>query len=622
MGKIVLLEEHVANQIAAGEVVERPASIVKELVENSIDAGSTRIEISVIDGGLSEITVSDNGSGMDPDDAVIAFERHATSKISNAADLENITTLGFRGEALPSIAAVSRLTLRTRTAGSISGTGLVIEGGNMLECYETGAPQGTQITVKDLFFNTPARKKHMRTPNVEAGHVSDVVNKFAMGYPGISFQLKSNGRIILKTTVNGSLRDSIASVYGTDMARNMLALEASKGITTLQGYIGKPSLSRASRSHQTVYINGRFVRNRIICEAVEKAYHGMLMNGRHPVFVIRITLNPSEVDVNVHPAKTEVRLLDRLDLPGFITEEVSRVLGSNRLIPAAVISRKSPAGIKPETPFQASWEPEYTTPAADPGKISEIPELEYRAEAAASIPLTPAEPKTATEPETVLEPETAAEPEAAVEPETAARDTVVDPEPVFPWLRPLGQINATFIAARGTDGMYLIDQHAAHERILYEKFMERPEEFTVSEQLLFPVTLELTHQEVQVLNDNIVTLADLGFIVEHFGGDSFIIRAIPAATVKYGAKEIFLDLLDYFSHNRYKISGKALKEKLLITMACKSAIKANDRLGMPEMESLLEQLATTRNPYTCPHGRPTLIHFSGYDLEKMFKRVL
>ena len=600
MGKIVLLEEHVANKIAAGEVVERPASIVKELVENSIDAGGTRIEISITDGGLSEIIVGDNGSGMAPDDAVLAFARHATSKIRNAADLENILTLGFRGEALPSIAAVSRLSLRTRTAGSVSGTGLVIEGGNTLNCYETGSPLGTLISIRELFFNTPARKKHMKTPNVEAGHVSDVVNKFAMGYPEISFQLKSNNRILLKTPVNGSLRDSIAAVYGAEIARDMLVLEAANDTTRLWGYIGKPSLSRASRSHQTVYINGRFVRNRIISEAVEKAYHSMLMTGRYPVFVIRIALNPSEVDVNVHPAKTEVRLLDSLDLPEFITEEVSRVLCANRLIPPAAVPKKTFTGIKPAKPVQEVWEPEFNEPAPEPGSVSEMPEVDYRSasEAAASVPFTPAET------------------------ETAARDAVADPEQGFPWLRPIGQINATFIAAQGMDGMYLIDQHAAHERILYEKFMDRPEEFTVSEQLLFPVTLELTHQEVQVLNENIVIMTDLGFIVEHFGGDSFLIRAIPAAVVKNGAKEIFLDLLDYFSHNRYTISDKALKEKLLIMMACKSAIKANDRLGMPEIESLLNQLAETRNPYTCPHGRPTLIHFSGYDLEKMFKRVL
>ncbi len=600
MGRIVLLEEHVANKIAAGEVVERPASIVKELVENSIDAGSTRIEISITDGGLSEIIVFDNGSGMAPDDAVLAFARHATSKIRNAADLENILTLGFRGEALPSIAAVSRLSLKTRAAGAVSGTGLVIEGGNTLNSFETGSPQGTLISIRELFFNTPARKKHMKTPNVEAGHVSEVVNKFAMGYPEISFQLKSNGRILLKTPVNGSLRDSIAAVYGAETARDMLSLEAANDTTRLWGYIGKPSLSRASRSHQTVYINGRFVKNRIISEAIEKAYHGMLMTGRYPVFVIKIALNPSEVDVNVHPAKTEVRLLDSLDLPEFITEEIAGALCSNRLIPPAAVPKKVFPGIRPVKPVQEAWEPKFNRPVPEPDSVSEMPEVDYRSasETAASVPYV------------------------AAETETAARDMGADPDPGFPWLRPIGQINATFIAAQGMDGMYLIDQHAAHERILYEKFMDRPEEFTVSEQLLFPVTLELTHQEAQVLNENIVILADLGFVVEHFGGDSFLIRAIPAAVVKNGAKEIFLDLLDYFSHNRYTISGKALKEKLLIMMACKSAIKANDRLGMPEIESLLNQLADTRNPYTCPHGRPTLIHFSGYDLEKMFKRVL
>ncbi|WP_418792478.1 DNA mismatch repair endonuclease MutL [Phosphitispora sp. TUW77] len=590
MGRIVLLEEHVVNKIAAGEVIERPASIVKELVENSIDAGSTRIEICITDGGFSEITVSDNGSGIAPDDAVFAFERHATSKIKNAADLENVLTLGFRGEALSSIAAVSRLNLRTRTADSVSGTGLDIEGGNVLKNYDTASPQGTILTIRDLFFNTPARRKHMKTPNVEAGHVSDVINKFAMGYPEISFQLKTNGRLILKTPAKGNLRNSIAAVYGTETAREMLALEGANDTTELRGYIGKPSLSRASRHYQTIYINGRFVRNRIISEAVEKAYHSMLMTGRYPVFIVKIGLNPSEIDVNVHPAKTEVRILDNTDLAGFITEEVSRVLSESRLIPAAVFPKKMFPGITPVKPVQQSWQAESIGLASS--KVSETPRAEYCSDENFS-----AELKTAV-------------------------TGIAAPEQGFPSLKPLGQINGTFIAAQGDDGMYLIDQHAAHERILYEKFMARPDEHTVSEQLLFPVTLELTHQEVQTLNENILSLTDLGFVVEHFGGDSFIIRAIPAAIIENGAKEIFLDLLDYFSHNRNTISGKTLKEKLLITMACKSAIKAGDRLGMQETESLLSQLAETRNPYTCPHGRPTLVHFSGYDLEKMFKRVL
>ncbi|MCL4441165.1 MAG: DNA mismatch repair endonuclease MutL [Firmicutes bacterium] len=288
MGRILVLDELTANKIAAGEVVERPASIVKELIENSIDAGSSRIEISVTDGGLTSLVVSDNGTGMDTTDAGLAFERHATSKIKNAGDLDHIQSLGFRGEALPSIAAVSRLNLKTRIKEAVSGTEVVIEGGQILTTADIGSPVGTIVEVNDLFFNTPARKKHMKGPNNEAGHVSDIVNKIAMGYPHISFQLKSNGRVILKTPGKGDLLECIAGVYGIEAAREMLLVEAQKSENSISGYVGKPSLSRAARNHQIIYINGRYVRNRGIAEAVEKAYHSMLMVGRHPVFVLNL----------------------------------------------------------------------------------------------------------------------------------------------------------------------------------------------------------------------------------------------------------------------------------------------------------------------------------------------
>lgn len=592
MGNIILLDEHTANKIAAGEVIERPASVVKELIENSIDAGSTRIEVSITDGGLEEITVSDNGLGMDARDAVLALERHATSKISQASDLESIQTLGFRGEALPSIASVSRLNMKTRLKDAVSGTELVIEGGKILRESETGCPPGTAIRVSGLFYNTPARQKHMKGPAAEAGHISDVVNKFAMGYPNISFQLMSSGRVVLKTSGSGRLLEVIANIYGPNTAKDMLLIDTQNGEAAVSGYLGKPFLTRSGSTHQTIYINGRYVRSRLITKAVENAYHGMLMIARHPVFVINIRTSPEEVDVNVHPAKTEVRLARSGSLEDYITKAVKEVLAGNRLVPAANVAAVKVADVPRESGKQEEWKIPY--PQVSPGgRVCEVPiKSEY----------TP--PK-----------EIAAE---AVFSETPG----VQAQAEFPDLRPIGQIECTYIVAQGSDGMYLIDQHAAHERILYEKYMEKPDDFIASEQLLFPVTLDLTHREAQLLNDTIIVFTDLGFVIEHFGGESFILRGIPAGAGKDGGKEIFLDLLDYFSQNRYTISNKALREKFLITMACRNAIKANDKLGLPEMESLLAMLARAEQPYTCPHGRPTMIHFSGYDLEKKFKRVL
>lgn len=597
MGKIVVLDELTANKIAAGEVVERPASIVKELVENAIDAGSTRIEVSITDGGMAMISVSDNGGGMDNQDARLAFERHATSKIKDAGDLDSIVSLGFRGEALPSISAVSRLNLRTRVKDSVSGVEVTVEGGRIHPIKETGCPSGTAIQVSDLFYNTPARKKHLKGPNTEAGHVSDVINKFAMGYPHISFQLTVNGRLALKSPGKGDLLEAIASVYGISYARDMISIQAHTDDGDLSGYIGQPSLSRAGKSHQIIFINGRFVRNWLISDAVEKAYHSMIMIGRHPVFVINLVINPGDVDVNVHPAKTEVRLAQAGRWGDFITAAVVDSLAGNRLIPTADLGGEPKAEPNPaskdlkrpglgEQAAQQAW-PMPSFPYAAAGRVLEVKaDTEYT-----GIPVK-------------------------------ARDNELNTTGQFPELRPIGQIDCTYIVAQGLDGMYMIDQHAAHERVLYEKFMEKPDEIVASTQLLFPSSLQLTYQESQVLNDHVFNFTDLGFVIEHFGGETFLLRAVPSGTVKNGGKEIFLDLLDYFSHNRHTISGKALREKVIITMACKSAIKANHKLGLPEMESLISQLAEARQPYTCPHGRPTLVHFSGYDLEKKFKRVV
>jgi DNA mismatch repair protein MutL len=473
---------------------------------------------------------------------------------------------------------------------------------------ETGCPTGTVIHVSDLFFNTPARKKHLKGPNTEAGHVSDVVNKFAMGYPHISFQLMVNGRLALKSPGKGDLLEAIACVYGINYAREMISVEAHTGDGALSGYISRPSLSRAGKSHQITFINGRFVRSWIISDAVEKAYHSMIMIGRHPVFVINLKVNPGDVDVNVHPAKTEVRLAEADRWGDFITAAAAKSLAGNRLIPGADLGIESRPKAVPEPKPDPKPEPEPASfHAQHSGPVEEAAQQVWPM---SSVPAAAG-----------LVSEAPAETDYTADP-VKPRDIEMNTISQFPELRPIGQIDGTYIVAQGLDGMYLIDQHAAHERVLYEKFMEKPDEIVAGTQLLFPSSFQLTYQESQVLNDHIINFTDLGFVIEHFGGETFLLRAVPSGAAKNGGKEIFLDLLDYFSRNRHTISGKALREKVIITMACKSAIKANHKLGLPEMEALIGVLAGARQPYTCPHGRPTLIHFSGYELEKKFKRVV
>lgn len=663
MGRIVLLDEHTANKIAAGEVVERPASVVKELVENSIDAGSTRIEISITEGGLKEISVSDNGAGMDSDDAVIAFNRHATSKIKTSEDLEGIVTLGFRGEALASIAAVSKLSLKTKTHDSVAGTEVVIDGGKIIATVETGCPDGTIIKINDLFFNTPARKKHMKSPVTEAGHISSLVNKIAMGYPEISFQLKANNKVVFKTSGNGNLLESIANIYGSDLARELLSVVTNDESTSVSGFVGKPSITRSGRTHQVIYINGRYVRDRFISEAVEKAYHSMLMTGRYPVFILHILTDPGLVDVNVHPAKTIVRIADLDSLEGIVFEAVRRTLSSNSLIPKNIQAPKiktTPVktvqeelkmqGLQLKQPdmVRQSFDAKPSVSRANQ-PISDVKPSSNSESLIVDDPVVDIDsdlsPDTSSDtasdsafgPASVSGSDASSDLTAASVTEQYTDTDVVSDlsgsynyseipedamENAFPELRPIGQIDSTYIVAQGLDGMYIIDQHAAHERVLYEKYISNPREYTTSVQLLFPETIQLTHQESQFIIEAINTLAELGFVVEHFGGNAYLLRAVPASVSTKNIKEIFLGLLDYFSHNRYTISGKALEEKFIITMACKNAIKANERLGFPEMESLISQLAAVKQPYTCPHGRPTITHFSGYDLEKLFKRVL
>jgi DNA mismatch repair protein MutL len=589
MGKINVLDELTANQIAAGEVVERPASVVKELVENAIDAGATMIEVEIGDGGIKSIGITDNGSGLEKEDVPLAFQRHATSKIRAAGDLDMINTLGFRGEALPSIAAVAEVEMNTRPARETAGSRIVIRGSEVLHHRETGCPAGTTVRITDLFYNTPARLKHMKSATVEGGHCGDIVTRLALAHPEISFRFRHNDREVFQSPGSGDLRDTVAALFGVRFTRDMLPVTAGEGAFNFRGYLGKPAVSRANRYHQYIFVNGRYIRSRLISEAVERGYHTMLMTGRRPVFVLAFEVDPRLVDVNIHPTKLEVRFRQEKELAAMVTDAVRAALLENPLIPYRLDFKRRPG--REEEP-------------AGGGAVREIAAGYQQVLVPVTAPLhVPVQPPD--------------KPDVTIREHDIPRGVEI-----FPDLRPLGQIDNTYIVAGGDDGLYLVDQHAAHERILYEKFFSRCGQKDFTQELLLPVTLELVYQDAQVLLNNIMVFTELGFIIEHFGGDTFLLRGVPIAVKKGEEKKIFLDLLDYFSLYQHKITGKELREQLIIGMACKAAIKANQRLSPEEIAALLADLAGTAAPFTCPHGRPTVIHMTNYELQKKFKRVL
>ncbi|MDA8234145.1 MAG: DNA mismatch repair endonuclease MutL [Clostridia bacterium] len=653
IGRIRVLDEHTANQIAAGEVVERPASVVKELVENSIDAGSTAIEVEIREGGLDYIRVSDNGEGMEEADAVLAFQRHATSKIATPQDLYHINSLGFRGEALPSIAAIAKVELVTRPRDKVAGMEVVIHGGQVVSTGEVGCPAGTRLVVKDLFFNTPARRKFLKSGVTEGGHIGDIITRLALANPGIAFKFINNSRVAVATPGTGQLMDVIISIYGKELAKQMLPLRVEVNGSVISGYIAKPEVSRSNRSYQTLFINGRYIRSQAISGAVTEGYHTMLEIGRHPVFILGLEMETAKVDVNVHPTKMEVRLEEEAEIRESLAKGVAETLRGQTLIPAITLEKPA-APVEKEVYRQESLE--LSRPRAEksyapqefsnhsrgimvaetflaetpPVKIQPIESaISYETQPTADWQQPPTvknSPVEKVSPSELVTHEERFIPIGGVTPvgDVTLMEQTISPPPVNPleYLIPLGQVNSSYIVATGEDGLYIIDQHAAHERILYEEFMmAASQEEPPVQQLLIPITLELTHLEAQVVVDYILLFSRLGFILEHFGGDSFLIRAVPQGLTKGDEKQFFLDLLDKVAESGGKWNAALLKEHLITTMACKAAIKANDHLAQALQEELLRQLARTANPYTCPHGRPTITQLTLTELEKKFKRA-
>ncbi|WP_374699881.1 DNA mismatch repair endonuclease MutL [Anoxybacillus flavithermus] len=588
--------------------MERPASVVKELVENAIDAHSTIIEVKLEEAGLAKIRVVDNGDGFEEEDCFLAFERHATSKIKDEADLFRIRTLGFRGEALPSIASVSHLELKTST-GEGPGTWLVLKGGELVQHGRTSSRKGTDITVSHLFFNTPARLKYMKTIHTELGHVVDVINRLALAHPHISFRLTHNGKQLFYTNGNGDVRQVLAAIYGLDVAKKMIAIHAETLDFTIDGYVALPEVTRASRNYMTTIVNGRYIKNYSLYKAIEEGYHTLLPIGRHPITFLNIMMDPLLIDVNVHPAKLEVRFSKEAELNELVQQTIRQSFQKKTLIPEVTAPRVEKTKAEQQT---FSFEHIVKESNTMSPRVTEI----YRDQEKKTeerIVLEKSDERVRDQDVTLLDVE------SVVPSEHVTGE--MDQERIPP-LYPIGQMHGTYILAQNENGLYIIDQHAAQERIKYEYFREKLATVTNELQpLLIPLTLTYSSSEYVLIESYRDQLAACGVFLEPFGHNSFIVRSHPQWFPKGEEVAIIEEMIKQVLTMK-KVDIKQLREKAAIMMSCKQSIKANQFLRNDEIFALLESLRKTSDPFTCPHGRPIIIHFSTYELEKMFKRVM
>ena len=604
MGKINILEQDIVSKIAAGEVIERPVSVVKELVENSIDAGSKNIVIEIEEGGKKSIKVIDDGEGMSADDVKLAFKRHATSKIKNVDDIFNIKTLGFRGEALTSIAAVSNLSLQTKTEGESVGTICKISGGEIKEFGEIATNKGCIVEVNNLFFNTPARLKFLGNATYESSRITDLISKLAIGNIGISFRLTMDGKEIFYSSGNGDYKELIAKIYGVNLAREAIQIEKDFDNGKIWGYISAPSFNRGNRSGETFFVNGRFVKDTSLSSCLERAYKTALPVKRFPIALVFINIDNSMVDVNVHPSKMEIKFRDQNQVHQALYYAVNDGLKRHVLIPKETFDwsrmKKEPRSTQgSQVNFETIMLPksEYNT-----NNFSKI--YDRRTDSETFIKETP-----------VIKKEVHVDKTHEFTPVTEATDV----SKKFEYKRILGQLFNTYIVVEGQNEFYLIDQHAAHERILYELFSKRYTRATETQVLVAPQVISLSPQEMMLIEYYGDDIIKLGFDYSVFGTDSILVRAVPYIFNKPVDPMALRDALDRINNNEY--SGFPENERLIISMSCHSAIRAGDTLSQIEMEELIQQLVNTQGPYTCPHGRPTIISITINELEKMFKRT-
>lgn len=664
MPQIQVLDQITIDKIAAGEVIERPASIVKELVENSIDAKAASVTVEIQDGGISLIRVTDNGSGIEREDIRNAFLRHSTSKIRKVEDLAHIASLGFRGEALSSISAVTRTELITKTKEDTFGTRYVIEGGVEQNLEDAGAPDGTTFLVRQLFYNVPARRKFLKTPMTEAGHVQDLLMRLALSHPEVAFTFINNGQTKMRTSGNGKLKDVIYSIYGREAAANLIELDYSMDGLVMKGYLGKPVITRGNRNFENYFVNGRYVKNAMLSKAIEDAYKDFLMQHKFPFVVIHFQVDGEKIDVNVHPTKMEMRFQRQQDVYNIVYEGVHRTLLEPELIPQVeapapkVISQpksESPFLLKPKTaPRPMEKKPEEKEEPHDEAyfmkKMKERVLSYHQRNSSAEVakkeqifrPQAQAErikDALARAKEVEKQPQKQAEEQPELIRETPVYETKPVTEEKAEQLnlfeehllkrekkaeyKLIGQVFETYWLVEFENSLYIIDQHAAHERVLYERTLKemKNREFT-AQYLSPPIILSLSMQEAQVLNENMDRFTRIGFEIEPFGGEEYAVRAIPDNLFGIAKKELLLEMLDDLADGISTSMTPELIDEKVASMSCKAAVKGNNRLSAQEADALIGELLLLENPYHCPHGRPTIIAMTQRELEKKFKRIV
>lgn len=627
MAEIHELSAVLADQIAAGEVVERPASVVKELVENALDAKAAQITIETKEAGLEMIRVTDDGEGIEADDVETAFKRHATSKITSREDLFRVATLGFRGEALPSIASVSDVVLMTAHADDETGTTIHIKGGKIVSNDASQLRNGTQITVSDLFFNTPARLKYLSSLATELSHVSDIVNRLALSHSDVAFVLKNNGKTLLKTAGNGNQKQTFSAIYGVKAAAKMISFNAKDLDFEVDGMVSYPELTRSNRNGISLLINGRYIRNFKLTKAVLNGYGSKLMVGRFPYAVINIRLDPLLCDVNVHPTKQEVRISKEPQLEKLISEGIFARLSQENLIPNAVknLNHSKRTGFSGEQTDLLEKSPKYKGPVSAEVTAALVGEsLDDRLDGKQNVLAKDVRPIVISKRTDLEKAELKIWDQKYVQKKTSVKDQEISAESSkkrFPELRYIGQMHGTYLFAESADGLYIIDQHAAQERCKYEYYRTEIGNVSSNQQrLLVPIVLTYPTTDALKIEENLDKLANLGIELEDFGKNTYILRQHPTWFKQGEEEEIVREMIDMFL-NDDKLTVAKFREKTAIMMSCKRSIKANHHLEEEQAKVLLKKLSTCENPFNCPHGRPVLVHFTSKDMEHMFKRI-
>lgn len=645
MAKIHVLSQDTINKIAAGEVIERPMAVVKELIENAIDARATSVAVEINDGGKALIRITDNGSGMDSEDIELAFTPHATSKIKDVSDLLSVSSLGFRGEALASIASVSQLEMVTKTRESLMGTRYCIDGGQEKVKESVGCPEGTTFIVRNLFYNTPARLKFLKTSQTEAGYISGLIERMALSHPDISFRFINQKQTKLTTSGNGNLKDVIYHIYGRDITANLIEVQQKEVFCNIEGFIGKPVVSRGNRGMMNYFINGRYIKSPLIHRAIEEAYSPYTMQHRYPFTVLHISVDPKYIDVNVHPQKMEIRFNNEKEIFQSVFHGISEALKHREFIPEVTFQEKSAKPDKKETvlprvePFEKKRQAEikpFQKQVLSSGNTSLSPQdsIQVIQELAKDVD-TDNQLKTKIQSdsgrqdqleETVLKEN--AEYAIPKEPIKNAKQETLFEEGILSSkaekeVKIIGQVFSTYWILQYEDKMYLVDQHAAHEKVLYERFMKEIEKKTPMTQLLQPpVVLSLSMVQQQAVEENQDVFASLGYQIENFGGREYAVSGVPAHLPEVGSQDLLLEIIDSLAEEQGRKRTSELLLDKVASMSCKAAVKGNNKLPVEQMQELLKELMTLENPYHCPHGRPTMISMTKTELEKRFKRIV